>query len=256
MAGEAPAEEVDDDGFIDDPFGGQIDFNVMAEATGGHAFFGRNDVDKLIATSARDGAGFYTLSYTPSAARNDTKDFHSIRVVMKDPSLHAESRQGYYTRAASASAPQKVVLKGQNRQVFDLGLAAQSVLVYDAVHITIQPVSGVPGQFRLVLNSADLAWHESGDQKLVARITVIAETFDRKGYAVDHTSKISTLQVGEASVPNTPDSATVSLFDTISTKPPATRIRFIVRDETNQKIGAVNFDLGSAGEGNKPVTKK
>jgi VWFA-related protein len=242
-------EEVDDDGFIDDPFGGQIDFNVMAEATGGHAFFGRNDVDNLIATSARDGAGFYTLTYTPSAARNDAKEFHSIRVVMKDPSLHAETRQGYYSRAASASAPQKVVLKGQNRQVFDLGLAAQSVLVYDAVHIAVQRAAGSPDRFKLVLNSADLSWHEAGPQKLDAKITVIAEAFDRKGNALDHTSKISTLEVGEASIPNTPDSATVSLFDAIPTKPSATRIRFVVRDETNQKIGAVNFDLGSAGSG-------
>ena len=244
-------EEVDDDGFIADPFGGQIDFNVMAEATGGHAFFGRNDVDKLIATSARDGAGFYTLSYTPSTARADAKEFHSIRVVMKDPSLHAETRQGYYSRTASASAPQNVVLKGQNRQVFDLGLAAQSVLVYDAVHIAIQPIAGSPGQFKLVLNSADLAWHEAGAQKLDSRITVIAETFDRKGNALDHTSKISTLEVGEASVPNTPNAATVSLFDNIPIKPSATRVRFVVRDETNQKIGAVNFDLGSAGKGTR-----
>jgi hypothetical protein len=95
-----------------------------------------------------------------------------------------------------------------------------------------------------VLIAADLSWKESGNQKLVARITVIAETFDRKGNALDHTSKISTLQVGETSVPNTPDSATVSLFDAIPTKPPATRIRFVVRDEANQKIGAVNFDPG------------
>ena len=237
-------EEVDDDGFIGDPFGGQVDFNVMAAATGGHAFFGRNDVDKLIATSARDAADFYTLSYTPSTARNDTKEFHSIRVVMKDPSLHAESRQGYYTRNASASASQKVVLKGQNRPVFDLGLAAQSVLVYDAVRITVQPVAGSPGKFRLVLNSADLAWHEAGGQKLDSKITVIAETFDRKGNALDHTSKLSTLQVGEASVPNTPDSAMVSLFDSVPTRPSATRIRFVVRDEASQKIGAVNFELG------------
>ncbi len=195
-------EEVDDDGFIDDPFGGQIDFNVMAEATGGHAFFGRNDVDKLIATSARDGAGFYTLSYTPSAARNDTKDFHSIRVVMKDPSLHAESRQGYYARAASASAPQKVVLKGQNRQVFDLGLAAQSVLVYDAVHINVERVAGSPDEFRLVLNSADLAWHEAGSQKLDSKITaIIAETTDRPGTAARSAPRSSPpWRSGEASV--------------------------------------------------------
>jgi len=40
------------------------------------------------------------------------------------------------------------------------------------------------------------------------------------------------------------------------TKPPpcpvaATRIRFVVRDETNQKIGAVNFDLNGVNKGTR-----
>jgi hypothetical protein len=39
------------------------------------------------------------------------------------------------------------------------------------------------------------------------------------------------------------------LFDNISTKSPATRVRFVVRDETSQKIGAVNFDLADVSKG-------
>jgi hypothetical protein len=44
---------------------------------------------------------------------------------------------------AAASTAQRTGAKVQDRQVFDLGLAAQSVLVYDAVGITVQPLPGL-----------------------------------------------------------------------------------------------------------------
>ena len=51
---------------VNDPFGGgTLQFGIVAQATGGKAFHGRNDVDAQIGTSARDGRDFYTLSYVP-----------------------------------------------------------------------------------------------------------------------------------------------------------------------------------------------
>lgn len=237
---EPPTQDLD--GFIDDPFAGMLDFNLMAQATGGHAFYGRNDVDKLIATSTRDGANFYTLSYRPEVPITDTRAFHGIRVVMKNPDLTAETREGYYARQLPASAT-PVINKHADRQVFDLALAAQSMLVYDAVHMTVQRVPDDPNEFKVTLNSSDLVWQESGEKKLIGKITVAAETFDKKGTSLNHIVKISTLQVGEGA-PNTPDSATVVLYTSIPTKAPASRVRFVVRVDANQKIGTVNFLLG------------
>lgn len=236
-------EEVDSDGFVIDPFGDQVDFNVMARATGGHAFFGRNDVDKLIETSARDGASFYTLSYTPTIPRTDAQTFHSIRVVMKNPDLRAETREGYYTQVPQPTPAAVIHGKQPNRQVFDLAVAAQSMMVYDAVHMAVKRVSETPDQFRISLNSADLVWQESSSRKLITKITVVVETFDKKGTVLDRSVKVSTLQVGEGSA-NIPDAATVNLFTSIPTKSPAARVRFLVRVNANQKFGAVNFVLG------------
>jgi VWFA-related protein len=236
---EPPTENLD--GFIDDPFSGMLDFNIMAKATGGHAFYGRNDIDKLIATSSRDGTNFFTLSYRPQIPVTDARAFHSIRVVMKNPDLVAETREGYYARRPPAPAT-PVINKQANRQAFDLALAAQSMLVYDAVRMTIQRVIDQPDEFKVTLNSGDLAWEESGGQKLIGKITVVAETFDRRGASLNRNVKISTLQVGEGS-PHIPDSVTVILYTSIPTKAPAERVRFVVRVDASQKIGAVNFLL-------------
>jgi len=161
---------------------------------------------------------------------------------MKNPDLTAETREGYYARQLPASAT-PVINKHADRQVFDLALAAQSMLVYDAVHMNVQHVADQPDEFKVTLNSGDLVWQESGGKKLIGKITVAAETFDKKGTVLNRAVKVSTLQVGEGT-PNTPDSATVVLFTNIPTKAPATRVRFVVRVDANQKIGTVNFLLG------------
>lgn len=230
--------ELDSDGFISDPFATEVDFDAMARETGGHAFYGRNDVDKLIATSAEEGANFYTLSYRPSAPRTNGSAFHSIRVVMKNPALHAETREGYYSKVSGGGT----VDDQPKRQIFDLALAAQSMMTYDGVHMSVQRVGGSPDQFRLSVNSGDLVWQESGARKMITRITVVAESFDKKGGLLNRAVKISTLQVGETAA-NTPDSATVALFASIPTKAPASQLRFLVRADASSRLGTVNLPI-------------
>jgi VWFA-related protein len=244
--------EMDSDGFIVDPFNGMLDFNTMAQETGGHAFYGRNDVDDLIATSTRDGASFYAVSYTPAIPRTDTRAFHSIRVVMKNPDLHAETREGYYSKPEAPPVMKETAGKQANQRIFDLAVAIQSAMVYDGVHMTIKRVAGDPNQFRITLNSGDLIWQEGGPQKLITKITVVAESFDKKGEPLHRAMKVSTLQVGESSTSNVPDSPTVSLFTSIPTQPPATRIRFLIQADEGHRLGALNFALSgknATGEG-------
>ena len=239
---EPPAQ--DEDGFyVDDPFGGQVDFNAMAKATGGQSFYGRNDVDKLIADSTRDAGSFYTLSYTPTLPRDDSKDFHNIRIVMKNPNLQAATREGYYSQIPPSSVDQSAPGKLSSRQIFDLTVAGQSMLVYDAVPLTITRIAANPDQFKISFNSSDVIWQESGPARLTADLMVLVESFDKKGKLLSRKAEVSTAQVDESSTPNVPITPAVNLLTTIPTQPPAARIRFVVRVSSNQKLGATNFFL-------------
>jgi hypothetical protein len=214
----------------------------MARATGGHAFHGRNDVDKVIARSARDGASFYTLAYRPSVPRTDLATFHNIRVVVKQPGLIVETREGYYSAVADA-LPATATEKRPDLQRLNFAVAAESSMTYDAVHMSVEPVAGSPNEFRMILNAGDLAWRRGAPGKLLARVTVAAKTFSKKA-AVDGTLKISTLQVDESST-GTPATAKVSLLVNVPTKSPAMRVRFLVRDEATGKLGAIDYALTS-----------
>jgi len=241
-----PAEpaQPDPDGFYeDDPFGGQVDFNAMSQATGGHAFYGRNDVDQLIAASTRDAAGFYTLSYTPSVTRTDIKAFHNIRVVMKTPGLQAATRMGYYAQPPPPPPDETSSGKLSTRQIFDLTVAGQSMMVYDAVPLAITRIAANPDQFKIGFDAANVAWQETTPGKLTADLTILVESFDKKGKLLNHTAETTTAQVAESSTPNVPVVPKVNLLTTIPTQPPAARIRFVVRINRNQKLGAANFFL-------------
>ena len=136
LAAEQPGQ--DENGFdLDSPFGGQVDFETMARATGGQAFHGRNDVDMQIGTSVRDGETFYTLTYKPTTVSQDPKEFRRIQVIMKDRSLRAVTREGYF--AASPPPAPALNPKGQpsDQLVFDLGIAGASMMVYDGVPLEI-----------------------------------------------------------------------------------------------------------------------
>ena len=75
---------------------------AVAEATGGVAYFERNDLDALMARAAESGASYYTLSYsTPSLAYDGR--YHAIGIQLDRPGLHLVYRKGY-----SAEDPRRI----------------------------------------------------------------------------------------------------------------------------------------------------
>lgn len=66
----------------------------MAKATGGKAYFGRNDLDGALRDAAAIGADYYALSYVPPLSKYDGKH-HTIEVKVDRPGMQLEYRRGY-----------------------------------------------------------------------------------------------------------------------------------------------------------------
>jgi len=231
--------------YVDDPLGGQVDFNTIAKATGGASFRSRNDIDKLIATSETQGSSFYTLSYVPAIQTNDAKPFRNIRVVMKNPELHASTREGYYPQllATAPAAAQKPDGKLSERLVYDITVAGQGLMVYDAVPLTIVREQGNPDSFLIRMKTAEIPWKPGDAGQLESEVTVFIESFDRKGKLLDRKAYLANLHVPATAGQTAPSLPTVSIRQNIPTKAPAARLRFVVRLNANGKIGTENFFL-------------
>ena len=241
LSSEPPPQ--DEDGFeIGDPFGGNVDFDQIARETGGQGFHGRNDVDNLIGNGVRDGETFYTLSYTPSAVSEDAKAFRKIHVVMKDRSLTAVTREGYYPGTPAVAPALSASGKPTDQLVFDMGVAGGSLMVYDGVRFTIRRDATAADKFHLRVRAADLTWTPEGARQST-KVALEELSFDRKDKLVNR--KVNELKL---SLPVLADGAaetrTLDLVETISTAAPAARVRFVVRSDANGRVGAGNFLLG------------
>jgi VWFA-related protein len=227
---------------VDDPLGGNIDFNTVAAATGGKAFFGRNDVNAEIETSVRNGANFYTLSYTPAGTSDAAKPFRKIIVTMKDPSLHAVTREGYYVSHADEPSSAKSAITG-DRTKFDLFGASETTLVYDGVPITVARTAENPSVVRIHISKQAITWKDSepgGNE--TANVQMLFATFDRKNKLLSRTAR--NIVVKNSSAQNA-NSDTLHDIDFLYGLPPnnATRLRVVVRLPGSDKVGAANLDL-------------
>jgi hypothetical protein len=242
IATEPPARD-GADFYVDDPFGGQVDFDTMAVATGGQALHGRNDVDHMIDESVRDGGSFYTLSYKPAVNSETPKEFRKIRVVMKDRELRASTREGYFVGAAPVAPVKEANGKFSTRLIFDLSVASGSLLVYDGVPLSVARDAAAGDKFELTLHAADLPLEVDGSQKPSAELTVVVESFDRKGKMLDHNARLLTVRMLARAPSGGPDTRKIRVPVSISTKAPAARLRFLVRANATGKVGAENFFL-------------
>jgi hypothetical protein len=79
---------------------GHSAMEVVAQATGGVAFYGNNFLDELMVKAVDAGASYYTLSYVPPGVEYDGR-YHTMGIKVDRPNLHLLYRKGYNAEDAS-----------------------------------------------------------------------------------------------------------------------------------------------------------
>ena len=82
---------------------------VLAERTGGRAFYGTNDLSGAIIRALNDSRVTYTLGFYP-ADSNGTAAFTEIKVTSGDPGAEVRARSGYFAfpEAPLACRPRRI----------------------------------------------------------------------------------------------------------------------------------------------------
>jgi VWFA-related protein len=79
---------------------------LLAQRTGGKAFYGTNDLTGAIRHAMNDSRLTYTLGYYPASAKWDGS-FHEIKVRVAIPGAEVRARSGYFAIPNQAPAPVK-----------------------------------------------------------------------------------------------------------------------------------------------------
>ena len=243
---QAPSGTSDENGIvtIDDPFDEAVSFDSLARATGGDSMHGRNDVDRLIGDAVANGETFYTLSYKPSVEIDpNLKNFRRIKVTLKDTSLVATNREGYYPEADKAATEAFADAKGKLTQgtQFDLASASTGLMVFDGISLTLSRQGPSMNEVQVSFPASAIGLTLSGD-KLVGDVTLIALGFDKTGKVLTKDGRVVSLHLA-ALQEGHPEDRSIRLTTPLNTQLPIARVRIVIRSNVNGKIGAENLFL-------------
>jgi len=217
-----------------DPLAGDMNFELLAPATGGRVYNSRNDVDAQIGTTIRDGGSYYTLTYTPVNGSDAAQPYRRIQIKMNRPGLTATTRNGYYIQP-SAPAVQSAGELDQMRKklAFDLGSAANSNITYTGLNLTARRLPG-NDEFAVTVNAKDLQATFKEDAE--AEVTLMIASFKDK--------KMLAHQIAEMKTRILPSAATRQTAEfhlKVAIPSDTTRVRVVMRDANNGKIGTVDL---------------
>jgi hypothetical protein len=220
-----------------DPFsGGTVSFTNFAPSTGGIAFTGRNDLNNVIAEGVAKGQEYYTLSYSPTNTSEAAAKFRKIRIVMKDPSLHATTRDCYYPETAADLNPVLDKTMSSNQVAanlkLDLSAALTTTISYNGLRVGATKSGADTYTIQVAENG--LGWSDAGSNgSQHAEATVAAGWYDSKGKLLGHVAREETFPRGN-------DGAGASFTLPVTVPGNAVRLRFVVRDAFNGHMGTVD----------------
>ena len=226
---------------FNDPFGGNYQFARLAKATGGRTLYGRNDVDAQIASAARDGSDFYTLTYRPTDDSHDLAKFRKIKVTTDRSDLTITTREGYYLQRG----PGRVDPKAPSRRLIaDLLSADTSNMTYDGVNLKLTPTPGDPNDFLVVVDARSLGWTPATDtEPRHTEIVLLVSTFDKKNKELKREAKTIKASAPPTVPPTGRLERGLAVHYKLDANPKAVRARFVVRVSSTGRIGTEDFDL-------------
>jgi len=223
---------------------GDVNFTALAPATGGRSFWLDNFVDKEIATSVAEGMVYYTLSYVPTNKTEDPAALRKIHITMRNPSLTATTRSGYFAEPLDKT-PEMVKAKPEMAELkFDLNAAALSNMSYNGLVVTVAPAKGTKlgssGVYKVTIAAGGFEWRPQ-DTGSIAEMTIMTQSFTAKDKPLLNTVSEHNATT-EAQLPDLRN-ASASFLVPVKVPFNAARIRFVVRDLYNGRIGTADLTL-------------
>lgn len=201
------------------PFQDIHSMQEMAKATGGVAYYNRNDLDAAVAEAIATGTDYYSLSYVPPLSKYDGQ-FHKIDVKVDRLGIHLQYRDGYTAidlakppKEAKASADKTAAqYEDESHTFFMTHGAALSTQMLFAVRVTPStapakpddpPVIGKPDpalrgkplvryDFQYALYPDQITLSSDANGKRMASIEFVMAAYDGAGKMLNvRTEKVS-----------------------------------------------------------------
>lgn len=232
--------------------------NQMATATGGRAFYSRNDLSGAIAGAVRLGSDSYAVSYHPQPYTADGR-WHKVSLQVDGPYL-LSYRRGYFAEEGAGSPGKQVAAEDEReRKALEaVETSAENPPITFAARLDPQPAGGsgetkgLKGSTTFTVHygiaASDVAFVAGPDGRQEARFKVAAVALDEDGRVMNsvideldtHFSPTQMDEVGRIGIP---------VDQTIAAGRNASSLLLAVVDLKSGRTGTVQLtvDAGKAG---------
>jgi len=233
-------DTVDPVGVMMNRAGGLFAEQEIADAPGGHSYFGRNDADQMLAEAIEASRTTYTLAFYLADGERDDK-YHALTVKVARPGLQASYRQGYY--AGDTEVPAADIEKTSQGD-----LSSSLLNQVDSSEVSFNArVDAVPGNprgtvsVRVSLDSATLSLKEHGSGGTVKVEEEFLEV-DARGNTL---AKASDTKQFEVTIENRAQYENEGLDWPFSMPliQGASKIMIVLRDANTGKVGSLSVPL-------------
>jgi VWFA-related protein len=211
--------------------------NILAERTGGRAYYNTNDIHGSVRRAIDDSRVTYVLGYYPSIGQWDGK-FREIKVTVKRSGAHLRYRRGYFAIQDASNDP------GKNRQL--MADAVWSPLEATELGLDVQATSiDVPGARQLKtevrISANQLRFTQSGD-RWKDDLEVVWVELGGNGKALGTVSNTLNMNLPQDAYEDASRKG-ISFSSKLDLRDDAVEVRLVVRDGGSRAIGSVNIPL-------------
>jgi VWFA-related protein len=221
--------------------------DVMADRTGGRAFYNSNDILGAIRRAVDDSRVTYTLGYYPEGVAWDGK-FHNIKVEVKHSGVEVRARKGYFAIPEKGTKPQdvKALMAETSRSTLD----ATSI----GMHVELHPTDTAGAQSLRTQVHIDLREFslELKDGRWMGTIDVGIALLDNQDKILSGTNETLHLNLDPAKYETALKKGLVYQKE-IPILAGSTVMRAILLDEPTGNIGSVGIPLAKYDQATQPA---
>jgi VWFA-related protein len=209
---------------------------LLADRTGGRAFFGANDIGDALRKVLQDSEHGYTLGFYPGHGKWDGR-FHEIKVTTRIPGARLRYRKGYFAAAFEADSPAAVNAALREASMSPLEATGLGMIVEAKPGDTPSPGHSV--QLRIAIDPRQLLLQDSADRKSGA-VDLLFVQSDASGQILSAAQQHLDVRLPQ---PQYEFLARVGMIlqRDISLDPQTSQITVVVRDAGSGALGSTNI---------------
>jgi VWFA-related protein len=208
---------------------------MLAERTGGRAFFNNNDLAAALRRANDDARMSYVLGYYPS--HNDWKGrFHKIAVAAKQPDVELQYRSGYFAQ------PDEPGDSWYRERVLNSALWSPMDATGLGLALAATPGAGGVVDLALQVDAPDIAFRHD-DRGWSCELDVWMVQFDAREKQIKTDAHTNRLLLDRPMFDRVIEAKGLVLAEHLTPAPEAVLVRILVRDVSSGALGSLTMPM-------------